>query len=48
MIAKVRRRSTSVAMGDGGSAPNDVQKGIFMAGVDVAVSVIPFKTGRTR
>jgi hypothetical protein len=32
MIAKVRRRSTSVAMGDDVSAPDGVQKGIFMAG----------------
>ena len=28
----VRRRSTSVAMGDGVLAPNDIRKGIFMAG----------------
>src|SRR5579862_2172233 len=32
MIAKVRRRSTSVAIGEGFSAPNDVRTGIFMAG----------------
>src|SRR5205085_2688022 len=30
MIAKVRRRSTSVAMGDGVSAPNNVGKRIFI------------------
>src|SRR5580704_13079842 len=32
MIAKVRRRPTSAAMGDGVSAPNEVRRGIFMAG----------------
>src|SRR5579862_7227669 len=32
MIAKVRRRSTSVAMGEGISAPNDVRTGMFMVG----------------
>src|SRR5580692_7385367 len=32
MIAKVRRRSTSVAIDEADSAPNDVLTGIFMAG----------------
>ena len=43
MIAKVRRRSTSVASGDRAGAPSGARIGMFMVAVDVAVPAARIK-----